>query len=123
MQQLVIIVLDGHVAEGLLGVGYYSVGREEAPQDPNDRKNMGKMKLRRLEMRAARLGSAAAAAGFGGTRSCLGAGTGPGGFCKVSAARTVTPGSRLAMSPRGRQRPSIWGPREHPAGSSLDYRI
>lgn len=90
VQQLVIVVLNRHVAEGLLGVGYYSVGREEAPQDPNDRKNTGKIKSRRLETHAARLGSAAAAAGFGWTRSCLESGTGLGGFWKFSEALTGT---------------------------------
>lgn len=39
VQQLVVIILNRHVAKGLLGVGYYSVGRKKAPQDPNDRKN------------------------------------------------------------------------------------
>lgn len=37
VQQLVVVVLDCHVTKGLPGVRYYSVGGEEAPQDPRDR--------------------------------------------------------------------------------------
>lgn len=90
VQQLVIVVLNRHVAEGLLGVGYYSVGGEKAPQDPNDRENTGKINSRRVEAHAARLGSAEAAAGFGWTRSCLESGTGLGGFRKFPAALILT---------------------------------
>lgn len=39
VQQLVVVALNRHVAKGLPGVGYYSVGREKAPQDPTDREN------------------------------------------------------------------------------------
>lgn len=39
VQQFIIIILNCHVAKGLLGVSDYSVGRKEASQDPNDRKN------------------------------------------------------------------------------------
>ena len=45
VQQLVVIILNRHVAKGLLGVGYYSVGREKAPQDPKDRKNKRIIKI------------------------------------------------------------------------------
>lgn len=39
VQQLVVVVLDGHVAEGLLGVRDYPVGGQEAAQDPGDRRD------------------------------------------------------------------------------------
>lgn len=34
-----VIILNRHVAKGLLELGYYSVGRKKRSQDPNDRKN------------------------------------------------------------------------------------
>lgn len=39
VQQFVVIVLDGHVTKGLLGVRDYSMGRKQAPEDPDDRKD------------------------------------------------------------------------------------
>lgn len=48
MQQLIVIILNGHVTKGLLGVSYYSVGREKASQDPNKRKNKKIIKSCRL---------------------------------------------------------------------------
>lgn len=48
VQQLIVIVLNGHVPKRLLGVRYYSVGRKETSQDPGDRKNTDIIKSRWL---------------------------------------------------------------------------
>ena len=45
VQQLVVVIFNRHVAKGLLGVGYYYVGREKAPQDPKDSKNKRIIKI------------------------------------------------------------------------------
>lgn len=41
VQQLIVIILNGHVTKGLLGVCDYDVGRQQASQNPVGNENSG----------------------------------------------------------------------------------